>query len=98
MANEINKKDSITIGRKEFTLDSVMMDQADLRFYSENPRIHSLVYADNPNPSQEYIQDISFDIIKKSIVVHHPVYEFGFIISHFLGYFNDSIKNIIRFL
>lgn len=58
MENDIQKKTSITIGRKEFTLVTVMMDHSDLRFYPENPRIHSLVYADNPNPSQEYIQDI----------------------------------------
>ena len=58
MANETQNKTNITIGKKEFTLETVMMDQMDLRFYPENPRIHSLVYADNPNPSQEYIQEI----------------------------------------
>ena len=58
MANETQNKTNITIGKKEFTLETVMMDQIDLRFYPENPRIHSLVYADNPNPSQEYIQEI----------------------------------------
>ena len=58
MANENQNITNITIGKKEFTLETVMMDQMDLRFYPENPRIHSLVYADNPNPSQEYIQEI----------------------------------------
>ena len=58
MANETQNKTNMTIGKKEFTLETVMMDQIDLRFYPENPRIHSLVYADNPNPSQEYIQEI----------------------------------------
>lgn len=58
MTNEILNTTTITIGKKEFVLKTVMMDQIDLRFYPENPRIHSLVYAENPNPSQEYIQEI----------------------------------------
>ncbi len=58
MENEVQNKTTITIGKKEFTLKTVMMDQADLRFYPENPRIHSLVYSENPNPTQEMIQDI----------------------------------------
>lgn len=52
-------KTTITIGKKEFTLNTVMINQSELKFYPENPRIHSIVCQEGGDePSQDEIQKV----------------------------------------
>ncbi len=58
MGNDLKDFSTITIGKNEYTLKTVMINHTELRFYPENPRIHSLVFSENQNPTQEDIQKI----------------------------------------
>ncbi len=48
----------ITIGKKEFEAEEKILDQNELLFYEENPRIYSIINSDGNMPSQEGIEDI----------------------------------------
>ena len=48
---------SITIRNKEIPLARAMLRQRDLEFYPRNPRVHSLVWQGDKEPSQEDIQE-----------------------------------------
>lgn len=51
------KADTITIRGKDIPVRTGEIEQSRLKFYVENPRIYSIVRADNAEPSQEDIQD-----------------------------------------
>jgi hypothetical protein len=51
-------KDSITLRGKEIDLKVGYINQADLKFFPENPRIFSIIAATDRLPSQEEIQEI----------------------------------------
>lgn len=46
----------VTIGKKEFEVEEVLLNQVDLEFYPENPRIYSIVYANGSEPTQTEIE------------------------------------------
>ncbi|MBA1336181.1 MAG: hypothetical protein HPY66_2140 [Firmicutes bacterium] len=48
----------ITIGKKEFDAEERILNQSELLFYEENPRIYSIINSDGNVPSQEGIEDI----------------------------------------
>lgn len=58
MKKDIQSFETITIGKNEYKLKTVMINQADLRFYPQNPRIHSIVFSEYQNPTQQDIQKI----------------------------------------
>ena len=43
----------ITIGKKEYEVSEVQMNQCELLFYEENPRVYSALRADGSTPTQE---------------------------------------------
>jgi len=49
---------SITIGKKTYPITEKDLEQADLKFYIENPRIYSLVTKTFDNPTQDEIEMI----------------------------------------
>lgn len=46
----------LTIGKKEFEAKEVLLDQSELLFYEENPRVYSALRNDGTIPSQEDIE------------------------------------------
>lgn len=48
----------ITIGKKQYPIIEKDIDQSDLKFYIENPRIYSLISKTYENPTQEEIETI----------------------------------------
>ena len=48
--------DSLTLGREEVPVRNGYLPVSDLRFYSDNPRIYSLIQRQSDEPSQEEIQ------------------------------------------
>ena len=47
----------ITIGKKDFQITETIMNQQDLVFYVENPRVYSVIRENgNDNPSQHDIE------------------------------------------
>lgn len=48
--------DSITINGRELKVRNGTLPQAELRFYTENPRIYSISHADGAEPTQEEIE------------------------------------------
>lgn len=49
--------DSITINGKEIPVKVGYLEQEKLKFYPENPRIYSIIYAGEKTPSQEEIEE-----------------------------------------
>lgn len=49
--------DIMKIGNQEIPIKRLELEQALLRYYPENPRIYSLVYIDEVEPSQKEIED-----------------------------------------
>lgn len=47
----------MTLGKKEFEVEVCELNQADLKFYIENPRIYSIVNINGVEPSQEDIEE-----------------------------------------
>ncbi|NJD02291.1 MAG: hypothetical protein FIA99_06775 [Ruminiclostridium sp.] len=47
----------ITIGKKEFEAEEKILNQNELLFYEENPRIYSIINSDGEIPSQQRIED-----------------------------------------
>ncbi len=48
---------SIMIGREEYKVEEKYINQNDLKFYPENPRIYSIINNTYDNPSQEEIEE-----------------------------------------
>ncbi len=47
----------ITIGKKDFQVNEIVMNQQDLVFYVDNPRVYSVIRENgNDNPSQHDIE------------------------------------------
>ena len=57
----------ITIGKKEYDVDEVQLNQSELLFYEENPRVYSALRADGSVPTQEVIEEkmTSMDHVKQ---------------------------------
>jgi len=49
-------EDTLTISKKEVPVRVGRLRQEDLRFYPDNPRVHSLVHRGDSEPSQPFIQ------------------------------------------
>ncbi len=49
--------DTMKIGNQEIQIKRLNIEQAQLKYYPENPRIYSLVYIDETEPSQEDIEE-----------------------------------------
>lgn len=60
---------SITLCGKEIPVERQMLNNAELRYYPDNPRVHSLVWKDGEEPEQEEIQTAlqKMDHVKKLI-------------------------------
>ena len=56
MSEEI-RMDTLTIGKTKITVKIMELNQADLNFYSENPRVYSSLNSDGTVPSQEDIEE-----------------------------------------
>ena len=50
-------ENSIVIGKQEYPIKEKYINQKDLKFYAENPRIYSILNNVSANPSQEEIED-----------------------------------------
>lgn len=57
MADSTFSDDSITINGKEIPIKVGVIEQEKLKFYPENPRIYSIIYAGEKTPSQEEIEE-----------------------------------------
>ena len=57
----------ITIGKKEYEVSEVQLNQCELLFYEENPRVYSALRADRSTPTQEVIEEkmTSMDHVKQ---------------------------------
>lgn len=57
----------ITIGKKEFDAEEKILNQSELLFYEENPRIYSIIHSDGEIPSQQKIEEalIKMDHVKQ---------------------------------
>ena len=55
--NETTINDFITIGKQKIPVVNCELNQADLRFYPENPRVYSALNSDGTTPSQEDIEE-----------------------------------------
>ncbi|WP_434510490.1 ParB N-terminal domain-containing protein [Desulfitobacterium sp. AusDCA] len=57
----------LTIGKKEYNAEERYLDQMDLKFFKDNPRVYSVLNADGAEPSQEDIQAklITMDHVKQ---------------------------------
>ena len=62
-------KDSIRVNKKDLPTEIGMLNQVDLLFYPENPRVYSIVCSDGTVPSQEEIQNklASMDHVKQLV-------------------------------
>lgn len=55
--NETVVYDFITIGKQKISVINCELNQADLKFYPENPRVYSSLNSDGTTPSQEDIEE-----------------------------------------
>lgn len=46
----------LTIGKTEYDVEEVLLDQSQLLFYEDNPRVYSALRADGSVPTQEIIE------------------------------------------
>jgi ParB-like nuclease domain. len=53
---------TLTIGKKVFDVEEKQLNQVDLKFYLDNPRVYSALRADNPNPSQQEVENLLIDM------------------------------------
>ena len=49
--------ENLTIGKKDYKVQIVELNQADLKFYPENPRVYSVLNINGEEPSQDDIED-----------------------------------------
>ncbi len=50
-------QNKLVIGKKEYLVEEKDINHSELCFYSENPRIYSVLDAENENPTQEIIEE-----------------------------------------
>lgn len=50
-------KENLTIGKKDYEVEICELNQADLKFYTENPRVYSVLNIGGEEPSQEEIEE-----------------------------------------
>ena len=57
----------ITIGKKEYEVEEKKLNQSELRFYKDNPRVYSILRADGGEPTQQEIEKklTSMDHVKQ---------------------------------
>lgn len=57
----------ITIGKREYEVNEVRLNQCELLFYEENPRVYSALRTDGSTPTQEVIEEkmTSMDHVKQ---------------------------------
>ena len=46
----------ITIGKKEYNVEEELLNQCELRFYEENPRVYSILRSNGTTPTQKEIE------------------------------------------
>ena len=51
-------KDSITIGNEKYPVINCELEQKKLQFYSENPRVYSILNINDSTPSQDDIEKL----------------------------------------
>ena len=49
--------ENLTIGKKDYEVEVVELNQADLKFYPENPRVYSVLNINGEEPNQDDIED-----------------------------------------
>lgn len=49
--------ENLTIGKKDYVVEICELNQADLKFYTENPRVYSSLNMDGGEPSQDEIEE-----------------------------------------
>lgn len=54
--------EKLTIGKKEYDIQEMNLDQADLKFYPENPRVYSVLDVANCVPDQSEIEEIMINM------------------------------------
>lgn len=55
-------KENLTIGQKDIEVELRDINQAELKFYTENPRVYSVLNAVKAEPSQEEIEQLMCDL------------------------------------
>ena len=50
-------KENLTIGKKDYEVEICELNQADLKFYTENPRVYSVLNIGGEEPSQTEIEE-----------------------------------------
>ena len=55
-------EDTLTIGKKVFDVKIGELNQADLHFYVDNPRVYSVLRASGDDPSQQEIEELMVDM------------------------------------
>lgn len=50
-------KEILTIGKKDYEVDVCELNQVDLKFYTENPRVYSVLNIDGAEPTQDEIEE-----------------------------------------
>lgn len=55
-------KDTLTIGKKIFDVLKCELNQVDLKFYIENPRVYSVLRSHNDTPSQAEIEELMMNM------------------------------------
>ncbi|MBN2031586.1 ParB-like nuclease domain-containing protein [bacterium] len=63
------EKECLTIGGKEIPVERKVLPQAELKFYPENPRIYTIIYSGDEEPSQSEIENrlIEMDHVKQLV-------------------------------
>lgn len=54
--------ENLTIGKKDYIVQICELNQADLKFYTENPRVYSALNMDGTEPSQDEIENHMCDM------------------------------------
>ena len=49
--------ENLTIGKNDYEVRLEDLNQIDLKFYPENPRVYSILNIDSAEPSQDDIED-----------------------------------------
>lgn len=55
-------RENLTIGKKDYVVEICELNQADLKFYTENPRVYSVLNMDGSEPSQDEIEEHMCDM------------------------------------
>ena len=58
MAEEKISTENLTIGKHDYVVELVELNQATLKFYTENPRVYSILNMAGTEPSQDEIEDL----------------------------------------